>query len=303
MNPKPPIHPSLVFILFAVLGAFSRFVPELAAQDALTTTGIEVTAAVEGTLQQTPVGPYQQPDWTTQRISSTSRVYVRPPGSIEFVQYWTPEFKNGESEHFFREEIEIGLPYRFQLDLYQNWGIDEDGDTFYRGSSVELRYALADWGRIPLNPTLYGEWNFNDSAPDVWELKLLLGETFFRRWNFAANLVYEQEIGGSREREIGLSSALSYSVSDQVNLGMELLAERKTEADSRSHPEYELLVGPSINVRPTRQSFVTVAPLIGVTEDSPDLEIFVVAGFNFSFGGPRIEKEEGPRAPASMFGR
>jgi hypothetical protein len=52
-----------------------------------------------------------------------------------------------------------------QLDLYQNWGIEE-GDTVYRGWSLELRYALANWGKIPLNPTLYGEWNFNDEAPD-----------------------------------------------------------------------------------------------------------------------------------------
>jgi hypothetical protein len=71
-------------------------------------------------------------------------------------------------------DTEIGLPYRFQLDLYQNWGI-ADGKSFYKGSSVELRYALAKWGKIPLNPTLYGEWNFNDNASDVWELKLLLG--------------------------------------------------------------------------------------------------------------------------------
>ncbi|MFN2508687.1 MAG: hypothetical protein ABR589_07925, partial [Chthoniobacterales bacterium] len=129
------------------------------AQDAVEAPGVEVRATSldegrPGVLnQETPVGPYNQPEWTLQRSFSTSRVYVRPAGSIEFVQYWTPEFKDGKSEHAFREEIEIGLPYRFQLDLYQNWGIDEAGDSFYRGSSVELRYALADWGKIPLNPT------------------------------------------------------------------------------------------------------------------------------------------------------
>jgi hypothetical protein len=62
---------------------------------------------------------------------------------------------------------------------------------------VELRYALANWGKIPLNPTLYGEWSFNDNAPDVWELKLLLGQTFAHRWNWAANLTYEHENGGA----------------------------------------------------------------------------------------------------------
>ena len=88
---------------------------------------------------------------------------------------------------------------------YQNWGIEE-GDSFYKGSSVELRYALANWNKIPLNPTLYGEWTFNDAAPDKWELKLLLGQTFGRRWNWAGNFTYEQETGGEREQEVSLSN-------------------------------------------------------------------------------------------------
>jgi hypothetical protein len=265
---------------------------------------VEVTGTAPGGLRQDmPVGPYNQPEWTTQRGFGTSRVYVRPPGTLEFNQFWTPEFKDGNVEHAFREEIEIGLPYRLQLDLYQNWGI-EDGDAFYKGSSVELRYALANWEKIPLNPTLYGEWNFNDAAPDKWELKLLLGQTFGRRWNWAGNFTYEQEAGGERERETALSSALTYALIDQtLNAGVEMLWERKTSKDSRGDPENAFLIGPSINVRPTRFSFITVAPLFGTTDDSPDAEVFVIAGLNFRFGGPPGPGEEGPTAPASTFGR
>jgi hypothetical protein len=265
---------------------------------------VEVTSSAPDVLRQDmPVGPYNQPEWTTERAFGTSRVYVRPPGTLEFNQFWTPEFKDGKVEHSFREEVEIGLPYRLQLDLYQNWGIEE-GDTVYRGSSVELRYALANWAKIPLNPTLYGEWNFNDAAPDKWEQKLLLGQTFGRRWNWAGNFTYEQETGGEREQEVALSSALTYALIDQtLNAGIEMLWEHKTTKDSRNDPEIEFLVGPSINVRPTRFSFITVAPLFGTTDDSPDAEVFVVAGFNFRFGGPAGPDEEGPAAPASMFGR
>jgi hypothetical protein len=169
---------------------------------------------------------------------------------------------------------------------------------------VELRYALAKWGKIPLNPTLYGEWNFNDNASDVWELKLLLGENFGNRWNWAANFTFEQETGGEREREIALSSALTYAVIDPtLNVGVEMLWERKTDKASRNNPEYEFLLGPSINVHPTRWSFVTVAPLVGATEDSPDVEIFVVAGFKFPLGDTPGADEQETAAPASMFGR
>ena len=270
----------------------------------VTAEGVRVTAAAPQRLsQQTLVGPNQQPEWTTTRTFGASRVYVRPPGTMAIVNFWTPEFNDGENEHAFRHEIEIGLPYRFQLDLYQNWGI-QDGKSSYKGSSVELRYALAKWGKIPLNPTLYGEWNFNDNAPDVWELKLLLGETFANRWNWAANFTFEQETGGEREREIALSSALTYPVVDPtLNVGVEMLWERKTEKESRSNPKSEFLIGPSINVHPTRWSFVTVAPLFGATEDSPDVEVFVVAGFKIRFGGPTGADEQEATAPASMFGR
>jgi hypothetical protein len=266
--------------------------------------GVEVTAtAPEGVLrQEAPVGPYDQPWWTTERTFGTSRVYVRPPGTVEFVQHWTPEFNEPEVAHAFREEVEIGLPYRFQLDFYQNWNI-EKSDAFYKGASIELRYALANWGKIPLNPTLYGEWSFNDRSSDVWEVKLLLGDTFCHRWNWAANLTYESKTGGEREREIQISQALTYALIDRtLNVGVEALWEYKTAAAS-NEADYEFLVGPSINVHPTRNSFVTIAPLFGAIRDSPEAEVFVVAGFQFRFGGPATEREEGPRAPASMFAR
>src|SRR5205823_10441122 len=102
-----------------------------------------------------------------------------------------------------------GLPSRFQIDLYQNWGINEEGGSFYKGSSIELRYAFANWNKIPLNPTLYAEWYFNNNAADRYEFKLLLGETFGQRWNWAGNLTFEQETGNAREREFAVSTALT----------------------------------------------------------------------------------------------
>lgn len=271
-----------------------------ATSDEVIVTGADGADTVR---QDTPVGPYNQPVWTTERFFPNTRVYVRPPGTAEFNQFWTPEFgKNGEVEHAFREEIEVGLPYRFQLDFYQNWNIDEEHNTFYKGSSIELRYALADWGKIPLNPTLYGEWNFNDREPDVWEVKLLLGDTFAKRWNWGANFNYEQQTGEGRETEIAISHALTYAVIDRrLNVGIEMLFEHKTEAGARGDPGVEFLIGPAINVKPTRNSFIGVSPLFGTTSDSPTAEIFVVAGFQF--WGASGGELEGVRSPVSSQGR
>ncbi|MFN2621330.1 MAG: hypothetical protein ABR611_00645 [Chthoniobacterales bacterium] len=277
----------------------------MAATASVSSERIVVTAPQpEGGLQQdSPVGPYGQPIWTTERFFANTRTYVRPSGTAEFNQFWTPEFgDNGQVEHAFREEVEIGLPYRFQLDLYQNWNINEDGRSLYKGSSVELRYALANWKKIPLNPTLYAEWNFNDGAPDGWEAKLLLGETFSKRWNWAANLNYEKETGGARETEIALSQAFTYAVIDRVlNVGVEMLFEHKTEAGSRGDPEVEFLIGPAINFKPTRNSYLSVSPLFGATDDSPKAEIFVAFGIQL-WGGS--DHETGSiHSPGSFQGR
>ena len=58
--------------------------------------------------------------------------------------------------HRLLEEVEIGLPYRMQLDLYNDIEGDEKGRFHYQSFNVELRYALADWGKIWGNPTFYG---------------------------------------------------------------------------------------------------------------------------------------------------
>jgi hypothetical protein len=298
--------PALILFcgLSAIIRAQDATSLTVAPLDSTSTQGVVVTArtAADADSQAAPVGPYGQPVWTTERFFSNTRVYVRPPGTAEFNQFWTPEFgRNGEVEHTFREEIEIGLPHRFQLDLYQNWNIDEDGRAFYKGTSVELRYALANWGKIPLNPTIYGEWNFNDGAQDVWEAKLLLGETFCKRWNWGANVIYEQETGGGREAEIAMSQALTYSVIDRtLNVGVEMLFEHKTQAGSRGNPQVEFLIGPAINVKPTRNSYISISPLFGTTHDSPRAEIFVAAGFQFWGGDGETERIH---APASFQGR
>ena len=302
---KSVVLPSIIGALSFVCSHGLYAQDESADDRVAATSTIEVTGqALPNLWEEAPVGPYGQPEWTTERIFGASRVYVLPPGRVEFVHFWTPEFSDSDVAHAFREEVEIGLPHRFQLDLYQNWGVDESANAFYKGSSVELRYALANWGSIPVNPTLYAEWYFNDRAADAYELKLVLGDTFGHRWNWAGNLTFEQETGGERETEIAVSAALNYALVDRkLNIGIEALFEHETAKNSRADPEIEFLIGPTVNIHPTLHSFITLSPLFGITNDSPRAEIFLAAGFHFHFGGLVSPTEEGPAAPTSMFGR
>ena len=109
------------------------------------------------------VGSYNQPAWTTQRPFASTRTYVLPAGVCEFEQWARPTWNEGdEAEWRMLEEVSIGLPHRIQLDLYERWNIEPDDDgnkqANHEGVQIEMRYALADWDVIPLNPTLYLEW-------------------------------------------------------------------------------------------------------------------------------------------------
>ena len=244
-----------------------------------------------------PFGPNQQPEWTTRRRFSTTRIYVLSPWQLEFEQWWKGKFpRDGKSDHLFQSEVELGLPYRFQLDFYENVERTSTGTLQHQGNQVEVRWALADWGKIPLNPTLYGEWKFNDREPDAYEIKLLLAEDLAPRWHWGFNLFYEQEVAGGRGSECGFSQAVSYTVVDEkFSVGVEMNLERRSGPNFDGKPAVEFLIGPSIQWRPTPRTHLDLVPLFGTTHDSPVVEAFVVFGFDFGPGGSHA----GAHAPAS----
>ena len=101
-----------------------------------------------------------------------------------------------------------------------------------------------------LNPTVYVEWKFNDSAPDAYEVKLLLGEQLAPRWQWGCNVFHEQETGGARGTEWGFSQAVGYSPLDsRFSVGLEAKFEHTTERGSRADADIEFLIGPSIQWR------------------------------------------------------
>src|SRR5215813_5589271 len=174
------------------------------------------------------VGPYKQPLWSTRgRFSTDTEVYVIPPG-LYFVDldYQVTIPRHGKSVHLFTQEFEVGLPYRFQL-AYENNVEVRGGHTQVTTQNLEARYALADWGVIPLNPTLFAEYKIGvgkdyerqedthdpvPHIPDAFEGRLLLGEQFGRKFQWALNLFHEQQLGGEREWESGFSQALTYAL-------------------------------------------------------------------------------------------
>ncbi len=243
-----------------------------------------------GLAQDTRLGPYRQPEWTTDRRWARVRSYVLPPWQLEFESWYRGRFrKKGQGDrHLFQEEIGIGLPHRFMLDFYLNFEDTPDRDLHFKETQVELRYALADWDCLPLNPTLYLEYKLHDALdePDVIEGKLLLSDDLACRWQYGVNLTYERELAGEEEEVLGATAALSYTVIDQrFSVGVEAQYERATVKADRDEVEETFYLGPSFQIRFDNRTHLDIAPLFGLTEPSNVMQLFIVFGIDIGPGG------------------
>ncbi|MGE3171941.1 MAG: hypothetical protein AB7O97_04895 [Planctomycetota bacterium] len=231
------------------------------------------------------IGSYQQPEWTSHRRFAETRVYVRPEGQVEFEYWLIPEIPDGggPTETKTQYEFEFGLPGRFQLDLYLVSHQDgNEGSSGFDEQKLEVRHAFADWDEIWGNPTAYLEWSARDQAPDHVEAKLLFGGEIDTSWHWGANLVYEQETGGLRESGYQVTGGVSKTILDQrLSVGGEVKVGLIDDESDRGNFAEEVLVGPSVQFRPTPNSHIDVAPLVGLTDDSPDAKITILFGWEF----------------------
>lgn len=232
------------------------------------------------------IGDYAQPRWTAHRRFSETRVYVIPKGMVEFEYWLKPKVKkDGEPTEFETlYEAEFGLPKRFQLDLYAVGHKEGRDGTFALDSQkVEVRWALADWGRIWGNPTLYAEWEEASGGPDVAELKLLLGGHLVSSWHWGSNLVWEHQTGAAHETAREWTLGLSKTVRDsKIGVGVETqlaLVNEDLTASTRTGIEKEFLVGPSLQFKPLPQMHIDFAPLFGTSNASPRMKAFIVLGW------------------------
>ena len=219
------------------------------------------------------IGDYHQPRWTASRRFPSTRIYVLPRGTLNG-EYWiTPRIplNDGDGVRFkSMYELEYGLGYRLQLDLYlttEQKGVD--GPIALTEEKIELRYALADWGVIPANPTLYAEVVRRSAAPPKVELKLLLGDEIAPHWHWGANLVWERAVGGNLKHEYAITAALSYSAIDMyLSLGVELVGKMYDHVGSRFDPDqYTLMAGPSIQWRPVAPMRILLVALFGANHN------------------------------------
>ena len=233
---------------------------------------IEVVGEAKPELKEEElVGSYKQPRWTAQRRFPTTRMYVVPEGKVEF-EWWcryTAPFADPGREREVRSyyEMEFGLGHRLQFDVYLVTQQEGMRAMELKREQAELRYALADWGKIWGNPTLYLEWQHRHDENDRLEGKILIGGQIVPRVHAGFNLVLEREIGGAEENEWNLTGGVSYSAIDSVlSVGVEGYVEVHDVKNARwkySDTEQLFLAGPSIAWNPIPPARFLISPLFG----------------------------------------
>jgi hypothetical protein len=149
-----------------------------------------------------PVGAFGQPEWVKQRRFSTTRIHLQKDPWEWGVEEWyrVRTFDGGKVTQRSQIEFEMGLPYRMQLDIYNKSILDNTNSKGWQQDefSIELRYAFADWGKLPLNPALYLEYAFADEGADIIEPKILFGDDFGKGWHWGLNFIAETQVWGER---------------------------------------------------------------------------------------------------------
>src|SRR5213082_114639 len=220
------------------------------------------------------------PGLSRSRFSNTVQAYVLPPWSFFFGELFEGQgFRHGPPDYLFTQEIEMGLPYRF------NVAAESQFERFNGGGgaqtvSLEARWALADWNKIPLNPTLFAEYKFGvgtirreevppppggaeeeeggpPKVPDAYEVRLLLAQEFGGRFEWAMNGFFEKENTGDRGREWGFAQSVVTPIlmpREQLKVGVEMQYKNFTVKDTRGDPQHTFVIGPTAAIRTTHNT-------------------------------------------------
>ena len=233
---------------------------------------------------QTKVGPYNQPLWSTMRMFPSTRVYVmNPPGSVMYEKWFDiRDRRDGPAQIRMRDEFTFGLGKRLQLDLYSHTVYDgENGNkTFsWRGFSWELRYALADWGKIWGNPTIYYEMKMIDGYWGI-EPNLLLGDRIGNNGIWGLNLIYEGNLADTkedREPEYASTASYGYFINNDLTLGVSGMYRRNDFGGGSN----EVYFGPLIQYRFNGHAYLTIETMPGFTQESKASRSTIIFAWRF----------------------
>lgn len=236
------------------------------------------------------------PDLSHGRISTLTKSYVLAPFSFEVeAGYEGLISHHGSPLHLFRQEIEMGLPARWTIGV-QNEFERVAGDTLERSFTLEARYALANWNKLPLNPAISAEYRFGvqRAVSDSGEIALLVSHSFPHLVEWAMNVFVDYEFGGRHSTSGGFAQSIEVPIllpEEKLEVGLEMLY-RSGGENPLSRTTKGLAIGPTLAWRPSQKVRFDLSPLFGCSDHTPALQVFAV--LSFSFGRTTETEAESP---------
>jgi hypothetical protein len=282
----------LLATLFIVIASFSQYSSSAIKQgvgevkkDTTENTLQEVVVSAKPYPQFKLVGDYKQPAWTLVRKFPSTRVYVMtPPGTIMYEKWFdvrTP--KDGSpAEVRMRDEFAFGLGKRLELDFYMHtvYKNNDALSTFgFRGFSWEVRYALADWGKIPGNPTLYFEHKLLNQKRQGIEPKILLGDRIGKKGIWGLNLILEADVAKLRKdqnREWAYTASYGNIVNDDLTMGISHMFRYNDVKQTQ-----EWYVGPLVQYRFNGHGYLNVEHMPGLNDAAKKSRTIIIFGWRF----------------------
>ena len=255
----------------------------------------QVVVQAEG--EELPSAYGAPPDLSHGRISTLTKSYVLAPFSFELeAGYEGDIFRHGLPVNLFSQEMEMGLPARFTVGL-QNQIEHFAGDTRDRSFTLEARYALANWNKLPLNPAISAEYRFglSEGLPDSGEFALLISHDFPHLIEWAMNIFIDREFSGRESTSAGFAQSIEVPVilpEEKLEIGLEMQYRSGSETIGHDGTIKGLAIGPTLAWRPTKNVRFDLSPLLGCGDHTPAVQVFAV--FSFSFGGPATGDVETP---------
>jgi len=237
------------------------------------------------------------PDLSHGRISTLTKSYVLAPFSFELeAGYEGDIFRHDLPTQLFRQEIEMGLPARFTVGV-QNQIERFEGDTREQSFTLEARYALANWNKLPLNPAISAEYRFglSNTTSDSGELALLVSHDFPHLIEWAMNVFVDHEFDGRKTTSAGFAQSIEIPVllpEEKLEAGLEMQYRSGGETREPERTIKGLVIGPTLAWRPTKKVRFDLSPLFGCSDHTPVVQVFAV--FSFSFGGLAAGEVETP---------
>ncbi len=237
------------------------------------------------------------PDLSHGRISTLTKSYVLSPYSFELeAGYEGSAFRHGAPAQLFRQEIEMGLPARFTVGV-QNEIEHLAGATRDRSFTLETRYALADWNKLPLNPAISTEYRFGLSpgTSDSAQVAMLVSHDFPHLIESALNIFVERETGGRKSTSFGCAQSVEVPVllpEEKLEVGLEMQYRSGGETTRSDGTTKGFAIGPTLAWRPSTKARFDLSPLVGCSDHTPALQVFAI--FSVSLGGLESGDAEKP---------